>query len=68
MASNMPSLLVETAFIDNAEDAALLRDKVGDFASAICQGITGEKGETKVAQTVMKLNNIYVQEIDGISS
>ena len=34
----MPAVLVETAFIDNAHDAALLRDKQDDFARAIARG------------------------------
>ena len=36
----MPAVLVETAFIDNAHDAALLRDKQDDFARAIARGIS----------------------------
>ncbi len=36
----MPAVLVETAFIDNAHDAALLRDKQDDFARAIARGVS----------------------------
>ena len=36
----MPAVLVETAFIDNAHDAELLRDKQDDFARAIARGIS----------------------------
>ena len=36
----MPAVLVETAFIDNAHDAALLRDRQDDFARAIARGVS----------------------------
>lgn len=38
--TDMPAVLVETAFIDNDDDAALLTDKWDDFARAIARGIT----------------------------
>ena len=38
--TDMPAVLVEMAFIDNAEDAPLLRDKKDDFARAIARGVT----------------------------
>jgi N-acetylmuramoyl-L-alanine amidase len=38
--TDMPAILVETAFIDNPEDAILLRDRADDFARAIACGIT----------------------------
>ena len=38
--TDMPAILVETAFIDNGEDAELLRDKSTDFAAVIARGIT----------------------------
>lgn len=38
--TDMPAVLVETAFIDNVDDAKLLRDKQDDFARAIARGIT----------------------------
>lgn len=37
--TNMPAILVETAFIDNKSDAVLLKDKKDDFAKAIFDGI-----------------------------
>lgn len=37
-----PAILVETAFIDNPEDALLLKNRQDDFARAIYKGITGE--------------------------
>ena len=38
--TDMPAVLVETAFIDNANDARLLRDRQDDFARAIARGIS----------------------------
>lgn len=38
--TDMPAVLVETAFIDNDDDAALLTDKWDDFACAIARGVT----------------------------
>jgi N-acetylmuramoyl-L-alanine amidase len=38
--TDMPACLVETAFIDNDDDAALLTNKQDDFARAIARGIT----------------------------
>lgn len=39
-ATDMPAVLVETAFISNGEDAAKLRDNADDFARAIARGVT----------------------------
>lgn len=38
--TNMPAVLVETAFIDNADDVKLLIDREDDFARAIAVGIS----------------------------
>lgn len=38
--TDCPAALVETAFIDNPHDAALLRERQDDFARAIARGIT----------------------------
>lgn len=38
--TDMPAVLVEMAFIDNARDALLLRDRQDGFARAIARGIT----------------------------
>lgn len=38
--TDMPAVLVELAFIDNEEDAALLRNNQDDFARAVARGIT----------------------------
>ena len=36
----MPAVLIETAFIDNTDDAELLTNNRDDFARAIARGIT----------------------------
>lgn len=38
--TDMPAVLVETAFIDNDDDAKLLANNQDDFARAIARGIT----------------------------
>ena len=38
--TDMPAVLVETAFIDNDDDAVLLTDKQDGFARAIARGVT----------------------------
>ena len=38
--TDMPAVLVETAFIDNYEDGIKLRDRADDFARAIARGVT----------------------------
>ena len=38
--TDMPAVLVETAFIDNDEDCQLLAERQDDFARAIARGIT----------------------------
>lgn len=38
--TNAPAVLVETAFIDNPDDAKLLVDREDDFARAIARGVT----------------------------
>ena len=38
--TNMPAVLVETAFISNDDDANLLANNQDDFARAIARGIT----------------------------
>lgn len=37
--TEMPAILVETAFIDNVNDNKLLKERIGDFAKAITDGI-----------------------------
>lgn len=38
--TDMPAVLVETAFIDNDDDAELLTDRWDDFAAAVARGVT----------------------------
>lgn len=38
--TDMPAVLVELAFIDNEDDAELLRDNQDDFARAVARGVT----------------------------
>lgn len=38
--TDMPAVLVETAFISNGEDAEKLRDNADEFARAIARGVT----------------------------
>lgn len=38
--TDMPAVLVETAFIDNDNDAELLTDRWDDFAAAVARGVT----------------------------
>lgn len=38
--TDCPAVLVETAFISNPEDEALLQDRLDDFARAIARGVT----------------------------
>jgi len=38
--TDMPAVLVETAFIDNDADCTLLKERTDDFAAAIARGIT----------------------------
>lgn len=38
--TDMPAVLVETAFIDNNDDAELLQSRADDFARAIARGVT----------------------------
>lgn len=40
--TNMPAVLIETAFIDNAEDANKLKTRQSEFAQAIFEAIMGE--------------------------
>lgn len=65
-----PAVLVETAFISNAEDEELLLNKQQDFAQAIAEGLFEQVGykkeELEVSNaplTVQKLTDIFIQEI-----
>lgn len=45
--TNMPAVLVETAFIDNPDDAKLLVEHEDDFARAIARGVTDYLADDK---------------------
>ena len=62
--TSMPALLVETAFIDNKEDALLLKNKQEDFAKAIYEGIVGEK--VKESQKELTSVKDIVEELQRI--
>ena len=47
-----PAILVETAFIDNEEDAKKLKEKADLFAEAIFEGITGNKPQKELADVL----------------
>lgn len=51
--TNMPAVLVETAFISNIEDSKILKAKQSEFATAICKGICSYFG-IKNTKTVEK--------------
>lgn len=54
--TNMPALLIETAFIDNEDDAWFLKSKQDGFARAIFYGVVGD--ETKPSSELVKPNDI----------
>lgn len=51
--TNMPAVLIETAFISNIEDGKILKAKQSEFATAICKGICSYFG-IKNTKTVEK--------------
>lgn len=51
--TNMPAVLVETAFIDNPDDAKLLIDHEDNFARAIACGVTDYIGNAKPVPDVI---------------
>lgn len=56
--TNMPAVLVETAFIDNADDANLLREREDDFAKAIARGVTDFFANDKPLPDVIDSANV----------
>ena len=52
--TNMPAVLVETAFIDNPADARLLVEREDDFARAIARGVTDYFAKTSQNLTTEK--------------
>ena len=53
--TDAPAVLVETAFIDNPDDAKLLRDRQDDFARAIARGVTDYFANEKPLPDVVDL-------------
>lgn len=67
--TNMPSILVELAFIDNTNDALLLKNKQTEFAQAISNGILKYLGleEIDMAKFTDTVNHWAVEYIEEIS-
>ena len=67
MSSNMPAILVETAFISNSGDANLLKNRQDDFANTIAEqiakylNVTAPKPPDKVAE----INNFGFAKLLG---
>lgn len=58
MSSNMPAILVETAFITNSGDANLLKNRQDDFANAIANEILNYYGSTSNGGSTGKYLNL----------
>lgn len=69
--TSMPAVLVETAFIDNAGDAALLKNRQDDFANAIFTAVIGtEDTNTEPSTpdyTLDEINNFGFAKDLGVS-
>lgn len=52
--TNMPAILIETAFIDNPQDAKILVEREDDFARAIARGVTDFLQGTKPLPDVVE--------------
>ena len=66
--SNMPAILIETAFIDNSKDSNLLKYKESDFASAIYTAITGlqiDNGSQSVDPNDLFKGELFKKVVDG---
>ncbi|MBR2500164.1 MAG: N-acetylmuramoyl-L-alanine amidase [Clostridia bacterium] len=50
-----PAILIETAFIDNKEDAKKLKNNTKDFAKAIFEGVTGSSDITEINDILWEL-------------
>lgn len=65
--TNMPAVLIETAFIDNSEDADKLNNRQNDFANAICDAIVGDGNvPTEPSTSIEELNNIGFAKKFGV--
>lgn len=65
--TSMPAILIETAFISNALDASLLKNKQDDFASAICNEVCSYYGiqQGKKETTATNQAESFKYTIDG---
>ncbi len=61
--TTMPAILVETAFITNASDAALLKSRKDDFATAICDAVCEHYGLGAPKKKVLESANDIVNEL-----
>ena len=65
--TNMPAVLVETAFINHPGDNELLRSRQAEFASAICDGILGLDELTEINDIVWEYaHRGLVTDADGM--
>ena len=55
--TDMPAVLVELAFISNADDVVLLTEKQDEFARAIARGITDYLKDTSANFIALSLKN-----------
>lgn len=63
--TNMPAILVETAFITNASDAALLKNRKEDFALAICEAVCEHYGIKAESKKLESANDIIWELMNG---
>lgn len=63
--TNMPAILVETAFITNASDATLLKNRKEDFAAAICEAVCEHYSIKKDTKKVESANDIIWELMNG---
>lgn len=60
--TSSPAILIETAFIDNKEDAEKLKRRTDDFALAIFEGVTG-KAQEEETEEVKIIGELFKREI-----
>ena len=67
--TNMPAILVETAFIDNASDVELLKNRQPSFATAIAQAICEQVGVNYMQQNEYSYDNTVNNMVkDGVTT
>ena len=65
--TDMPATLIETAFIDQAEDNKLLKDKSDEFAKAISRGITDYIEDVYGVSTKVVVNTNDSPKTDNVT-